>query len=250
MMNQYRSDKICRFKSKYYEDLPRVKKLSGFYSRAAVQSPNSSVLLDQDQTSSSPILTLLCPITRTRQTVPVRTMACQHVETFDLYNFLDSFSFNTLLKTLLPGLPPIPHAIPHSCPICSCKGPLYIDTFISSALTLFSSEIIKVNISQSGLLFTPPTNNDINHSIIDLATPTFNTSLSDIPPPPQLDCRTEADIFNVQGGSSKPQYSEMRNGFARRTFSFGDSCMFLGAGGVVGRERCNRLSTVDLSSPC
>jgi hypothetical protein len=41
----------------------------------------------------------------------------------------------------------------------------------------------------------------------------------------------------------------MRNAFARRTLSFGDSCMYLGASGV-GRERYNRLSTVDLSSPC
>jgi len=253
-MDKYREEQISQLESKYYKDLPRVKKLASFYSRATIQSPNSSVLLDQDPTDSSPILTLLCPITRARQTVPVRTTACQHVETFDLYNFLHSISSKTLLlngvfKTLLPGLPTTPHSVPHSCPICRCKGPLYIDSLISSALTLFSSEILQVSISPSGLLFTPPTHPAVNKSIIDLATPTFNTSMSDIPPPPELDCSPESNIFCVDGGLSKPQQVEMRNGFARRTFSFGDSCMYLGTGGV-GRERYNRLSTVDLSSPC
>ena len=76
-MEKYSEEQMSQLKSKYDKDLPRVKKLASFYSRETVQSPDSSVLRDQDQTDSSPILTLLCPITRSHQNVPVRTMACQ-----------------------------------------------------------------------------------------------------------------------------------------------------------------------------
>eukprot|EP00092_Neocalanus_flemingeri_P037889 GFUD01041244.1.p1 GENE.GFUD01041244.1~~GFUD01041244.1.p1 ORF type:complete len:254 (-),score=33.03 GFUD01041244.1:42-749(-) len=235
-MDQYRADKISELKIKYFRDLLRVKKSPSFYSRTAVQSPNTSVIVDQS--SCSPSLTLKCPITRTRQTVPVRTTLCKHVETFDLYNFLDTFSFNDVL---LKGLK-------KSCPICSCKGPLYIDTLVSSALTLFSSEILTVNISPAGLLFSP-LDSVGDHSIVDLISPSY-MNVSNIPPPPEVNCSplVTPDPFDnpLTGESSKPR----KKSFTRRTFSFGDSCMSLGSELRVGKERYRRLSTIDLTSPC
>eukprot|EP00092_Neocalanus_flemingeri_P037890 GFUD01041245.1.p1 GENE.GFUD01041245.1~~GFUD01041245.1.p1 ORF type:complete len:226 (-),score=36.85 GFUD01041245.1:87-764(-) len=225
-MDQYRSETKSELKNRFFRDLPRVKKLPSFYSRTAVQSPNTSVIVDQS--SCSPSLTLKCPITRTRQTVPVRTTLCKHVETFDLYNFLDSFSFNDVM---LKGLK-------KSCPICSCKGPLYIDTLVSSALTLFSSEILTVNISPAGLLFSP-LDSVGDHSIVDLISPSY-MNVSNIPPPPEVNCSplVTPDPFDIPltdnplpGEFSKPR----KKSFTRRTFSFGDSCMSLGRELRVGK---------------
>ena len=226
-MDKYKAERISELKTNYYQDLLRVKKAPSFYSRSAVQSPNSSVFLDQEEAA----LTLRCPITRTRQTVPIRTLQCKHVETFDLFNLIDSLPSNLLLQTLVSLRPSSLLSFPHSCPICPCKGPLYIDTFISSALALFAQDVCTVNISPSGLLFNPSSlAPSINCSVIDLATPTFSNTLV---PPPELDC------------SPRPFSSGLNcNGFVRRRFSFGDSCLFFG-----GLDRFSRLSTVDLTSP-
>eukprot|EP00092_Neocalanus_flemingeri_P023489 GFUD01025473.1.p1 GENE.GFUD01025473.1~~GFUD01025473.1.p1 ORF type:complete len:252 (+),score=43.39 GFUD01025473.1:62-817(+) len=251
-MDQYRSETKSELKNRFFRDLPRVKKLPSFYSRTAVQSPNTSVIVDQS--SCSPSLTLKCPITRTRQTVPIRTTLCKHVETFDLYNFLDTLSFNdVLLKGLKKSLFPISQLMPieslYSCPICSYKGALYIDSLVLSALTFFSSEILTVNISPAGLLFSP-LDSVGDHSIVDLATtPTYMNS-PNIPPPPEVTCSplVTPDPFDnpLTGESSKPR----KKTFTTRTFSFGDSCMSLGSELRVGKEKYRRLSTIDLSSPC
>eukprot|EP00092_Neocalanus_flemingeri_P002153 GFUD01002293.1.p1 GENE.GFUD01002293.1~~GFUD01002293.1.p1 ORF type:complete len:143 (-),score=25.09 GFUD01002293.1:15-443(-) len=136
----------------------------------------------------------------------------------------------------------------YSCPICSCKGPLYIDTLVSSALTLFSSEILTVNISPAGLLFSPLAS-VCDHSIVDLISPSF-MNVSNIPPPPEVNCSplVTPDPFDnpLMGESSKPR----KKSFTRRTFSFGDSCMSLGRELRMGKERYKRMSTIDLSSPC
>eukprot|EP00092_Neocalanus_flemingeri_P003818 GFUD01004112.1.p1 GENE.GFUD01004112.1~~GFUD01004112.1.p1 ORF type:complete len:248 (+),score=34.26 GFUD01004112.1:55-744(+) len=209
-MDQHRADKISELKIKYFRDLLRVKKSPSFYSRTAVQSPNTSVIVDQS--SCSPSLTLKCPITRTRQTVPVRTTLCKHVETFDLYNFLDTLSFNdVMLKGLKKSLFPISqhhaHRSLYSCPICSCKGPLYIDTLVSSALTLFSSEILTVNISPAGLLFSP-LDSVGDHSIVDLISPSY-MNVSNIPPPPEVNCSplVTPDPFDNPLTDNPPQAS-------------------------------------------
>jgi len=253
-MDKYRADQISELKNKYLTDLPRVRKLKDFYYRTEIQSPNCSVLLDQS--SYTPALTLQCPITKTRQTVPVRTLHCKHVETFDMFNFLDSFSFNDILlkgfmKSLLPASQAAPPSVLHNCPICRAKGPLYIDTLVSSALTLFFPEVLTVHITPAGLLVSPPKIHVLNHSIVDLVSPPYKNS-STILPPPELTCSPlhTPDPFCLTGTSCESLKRGVSNGFARRTFSFGDSCMSLGRELGVGKERYTRLSTIDLSSPC
>ena len=208
-------------------------------------SLDCSVILDQTSPISS--LTLLCPITRTRQTVPVRTDNCNHVETFDLYNFISSFSYNDILmkefiKPLLLYSSQTVQKVVHQCPLCKCKGRLYIDSYVLSALTLFPSDVISVNVTSSGLLTaaSPDKDQAENHSFIDLVTPSHSLA------PPQVACSpvSTPDPFCLP----KEPLGISKTGFVRRTFSFGDSCLSGGYG--VGRERYTRLSTVDLTSPC
>ena len=69
-------DKICRFS-----------KSDAFYQRSLLQeSPGASIIVDPGNQSVS----LTCPISLQRQVVPVRTLLCQHVETFDLENFISA----------------------------------------------------------------------------------------------------------------------------------------------------------------
>ena len=69
-------DKICRFS-----------KSDAFYQRSLLQeSPGASIIVDPGNQSVS----LTCPISLQRQVVPVRTLLCKHVETFDLENFISA----------------------------------------------------------------------------------------------------------------------------------------------------------------
>ena len=230
--DKYRELQTTELKNKYFHDLPRVKKQPSFYNRSIIQS-SSSALHDQDQREPYQAVSLQCPINSKRQSVPVRTIICKHVETFDLYNFLDTFSFESLL-ILLPGAP-------HSCPICPCQGALYIDTFISSALTLFTPEVLSAKISRDGLLRHPsPSCGD--DRILDLATSAINGTSSS-PPPDEVD-----DVFCLAEESSKALNKASGSGYSRRTFSFEDRCTIFGGG--LGVVIFSRRSTVDLCSPC
>ena len=229
-MDKYRSEKKSQLRAKYIFDLPRIKKPLGFYQRKQAQalSPNISIqVLDPPQ---PPSLTLRCPISLKRQTIPVRTVNCQHLETFDLGTFLDSFSFSDLLlkgiiRVLHRSDPVHPHTIPHTCPICSTKAPLYIDSHILSALTLHPT-LLTVMVSPTGHL-TPDSSPIPDHPCVDLTSPlhTITGTASPVPTPAPVSLpATQA---------------------SRRRFSFGDL-------GCRLDRRYRRLSTIDLTvdSPC
>merc|ERR1719228_984457 len=202
-MGNYRLEKISKFKTKYLEDIPKSKKSSSFYYRNE-NNLYSSVLLVQPD--NAPTLTLMCPIARTRQVVPVRTQMCEHVETFDLFNLLESLSVNDIIiirRFLMPGKRNSPSTVSHTCPMCRVKAPLYIDTIISSALASISPEITTVEISPTGSLL-PYTAVTTQHEVVDLVSP--------FPSPAVSNSSLDTPHLRKEAG----QHGN------RRRFSFGD----------------------------
>eukprot|EP00092_Neocalanus_flemingeri_P090630 GFUD01114801.1.p1 GENE.GFUD01114801.1~~GFUD01114801.1.p1 ORF type:complete len:166 (-),score=31.25 GFUD01114801.1:13-510(-) len=147
--------------------------------------------------------------------------------TFDLLSFIDAFSLMEILRVLHRGDPVPPHSILHTCPICSTKAPLYIDSLILSSLTLHP-DLMSVTVSPGGHL-TPPTPTP-DHPCVDLTSPPLH--------------------IGQYTGTSCPLHTPdpdtiPTNQAGRRRFSFGDLGCRLG-------RRYQRLSTVDLTldSPC
>eukprot|EP00092_Neocalanus_flemingeri_P041349 GFUD01045023.1.p1 GENE.GFUD01045023.1~~GFUD01045023.1.p1 ORF type:complete len:232 (+),score=27.81 GFUD01045023.1:244-939(+) len=231
MMDKYRSEKKSQIRAKYIAELPRVNKPLGFYQRMGSQANSLDALILVLDPPKPLCLTLKCPLSLTRQTIPARTVNCQHLETFDLSTFLDGISFSDLLRkgilrVLLRGDPVPPHSILHTCPICSTKAPLYIDTYILSSLTLHP-DLMSVTVSPGGHL-TPPTPTP-DHPCVDLTSPPLHTG-QDTGTSSPLPTPDPVSIPTTQA--------------ARRRFSFGDLGCRLG-------RRYQRLSTVDLTdSPC
>ena len=223
--DKYRELQTTELKNKYFHDLPRVKKQPSFYNRSIIQS-SSSALHDQDQREPYQAVSLQCPINSKRQSVPVRTIICKHVETFDLYNFLDTFSFESLL---LPGAP-------HSCPILT---PSYHQHSLSS---LQRSLVLSFHVMVFSGILPPPSCGDYRILDLGLATSAINGTSSS-PPPDEVD-----DVFCLAEESSKALNKASGSGYSRRTFSFEDRCTIFGGG--LGVVTFSRRSTVDLCSPC
>lgn len=224
-------------RAKYIADLPRITKPSSFYQRhesqALAQSPNISVQMLAPP--KPPTLSLKCPISMKVQSFPVRTVHCKHLETFDLGTFIDTISYSEiLLKGIIRVLsrwnPVAPHTVVHTCPICSTKAPLYIDTIILGVLTLHP-ELASVMVTPSGQLI-PCSSPSPHLSEVDLTSPSPYIGTDSVSPLPVF-----ADPATAAPAPAQP----------KRRFSFGD----LGTGCRIGR-RYERLSTIDLTvdSPC
>ena len=87
-MENYESDITRRIT----KEIPTETKSSEFYSRKAVKVNEAISVLSASYTFS-----LVCPLSLKRQDLPVRTQGCTHLETFDLYSFLQAMSWTTLL---------------------------------------------------------------------------------------------------------------------------------------------------------
>eukprot|EP00092_Neocalanus_flemingeri_P094085 GFUD01119627.1.p1 GENE.GFUD01119627.1~~GFUD01119627.1.p1 ORF type:complete len:220 (+),score=35.45 GFUD01119627.1:110-769(+) len=214
-MEKYKCEKKAQIKAKYTSELPRVSKPLSFYQRMGSQAPSLDTSIQVVDPPKPRSLTFKCPLSLKRQTIPARTADCQHLETFDLLSFVDAFSLMGILRVLHRCDPVPPHSIPHTCPICSTKAPLYIDTCIFSSLTLHP-DLMSVTVSPGGHL-TPPTPTP-DHPCVDLTSPPLHPGTSCPPPDP-------VTIPTTQAGGR---------------FSFGDLGCRLG-------RRCQRLSTVDLT---
>jgi len=235
-MDKYRNERKSLLRARYTADLPRINKLPGFYQRnsSQVQSPNTSVHMLALPTPTT--LSLKCPISFNRQTFPVRTVDCQHLETFDLLAFIDTISFSDLLlrgflRVLSRSDPVQPHTVIHTCPICSVKSPLYIDSTILEVLTRHP-KFLTVMVTPTGQL-VPYTSTSPLHPVVDLVSPL----------PIQ-----DADVF-ISPLPVTPHPTGLPATVApKRRFSFSD----LGAGCRRSSSSYQRLSTVDLTvgSPC
>jgi len=241
-MDKYVTEKRSEWRAKYFNELPRIIKPSSFYRMkgAEVSSPNTSV---QVVVQPCPVFSLNCPISRRRQVFPVRTIECQHVESFDLGSMIDTLPVSALLRMKILGgkVGYQPHIAPHTCPVCSVKAPLYIDALILDLLRL-NPVVDAMSITPTGKPIPCHKNSSPRHPVIDLASPPPPLNLSPSPPPP-LNLVSPLPLPACSGNKDAEKAS------SRRRFSFGE--LTLGQGCKSGR-RYSRLSTVDLTidSPC
>merc|ERR1711936_1468249 len=162
---------------RYMQDLPKFSKSDEFY------DGNQSVLLT-------------CPISLQRQVVPVRTLLCQHVETFDLESFISAIpSFKLFITRMGWKLGSQPSSQNHTCPVCKLQAPLYIDLKIQRALQQ-CAESRSGAWAGSGKLCLPR-EEGLDTSYIDLVTP----------------------------GLVTPSLSLFAPGGQQRRFSFGDNTL-------------------------
>jgi len=145
----------------YEEVLPRVAKSTSFYRPDVAvpnSSPNCSVLA-----FSPPTLSLACPISLTRQAIPVRTEACTHIQTFDLHSAIFSIATSDMFKNanLWKAVIASPsrkgyevHELWYDnnfcCPVCRRTGPLYVDLTIAAALACLPASVSRVAFTESG----------------------------------------------------------------------------------------------------
>jgi len=135
--------------SHYETFLPRIKKPGSFYCPPLKAS--SSEDLDSSVTllpSDPPVICLQCPISMKRQTIPVRTLSCTHVQTFDLSSAILSLNTQDFRTTVLVKARRADAEF--SCPICCKSAPLYVDVPLSKALPTISSEVTSITIDEKG----------------------------------------------------------------------------------------------------
>lgn len=220
------------------QDLPKFSKSDVFYQKRSLQMQEYGASIIVDPRNQSVPLT--CPISMQRQIVPVRTLLCQHVETFDLENFISAIpSF----KLPLLKLGSRPSSQSHTCPICKLQAPLYIDMKIQRALQDFPNNVLSAVVEPGSGELRLPREEGLDTSYIDLVTPS-----------PSLTSATATSIpcspFELSPTALKFPKQLNPSGGQRRRFSFGDNALLtLGSEIQAVRERYQRLSTVDLSSP-
>ena len=146
----------------YAKDLPRITKSTSFYrpdlAPPSPSGPDTSVLALSP--SAPPALSLTCPVSLARQQVPVRTQACEHVQTFGLRSILFSMKFIDLLShksfTKVALGPSNSPATPFSldehfcCPLCRKSGPLYVDRPLAEALAALPANVTNVSFTEGG----------------------------------------------------------------------------------------------------
>jgi len=105
----------------FYKKLPRVTKHDSFYCSVTPGTENRLTPL------TGTAFTLLCPVSKTRQSFPVRTQACQHVETVDLKSMMDSYE-------AAPSKESLTASTEFCCPLCFQTSTLYVDEVIDNIL--------------------------------------------------------------------------------------------------------------------
>jgi len=144
--------------ARYAAGLPIVKKPKEFYCPDTFTTSNldDSIL----PLPSTLTISLLCPISLDRQTVPVRTECCQHVQTFDLESTINSMSLRDFLKKGLAKVhinksrPAVIDGVDavFCCPICRQSAALYVDEVLFMALDSLPVHVCSVTVSETGLV--------------------------------------------------------------------------------------------------
>jgi len=97
-----------------------------FYTRGF--NSNSDEVMSCDSTVR---LSLKCPISMARQTLPVRTKKCRHLQTWDLQSFVDVMTESDKIKLYSDIFKQV------KCPVCKINGPLALDPITKRLLTEF-----------------------------------------------------------------------------------------------------------------
>jgi len=138
---------------RYEEKLPRLTKPASFYRpdvATTISSPSCFVV-----SSSLPTVSLSCPVSLSRQSIPVRTEECAHPQTFDLHSAIFSLKITDIIKSKSflssrrNGNALMFENI-FCCPICQVKGPLYVDATITAALACLPVSVPKIAFTESG----------------------------------------------------------------------------------------------------
>jgi len=117
--------------------------------------------------SYPPVISLQCPISMKRQLIPVRTLSCTHVQTFDLSSAILTLSDHQFRKNVLVRALSRAQA-EFCCPICCKTAPLYVDEILSKALSSFSPEDIYVTINGSGEVCAVKSMDGLRECLLDI----------------------------------------------------------------------------------
>ena len=145
-----------------------------------------------EESTPSEAVSLLCPITRMRQTLPVRTDSCQHTATFDLEGMVRALKIYEICSLYRSMGPPPSDAnwVPPpgasagmvlnstmACPICKSENKLYVDEKFEQFLRHHpDSQELTFTASGDAIPHVAPT----NVSVVDITSPASATPL-DIP---------------------------------------------------------------------
>jgi len=230
-------------------DLPRVTKPTAFYRRelaASPCSPNASVVAEP----CAPSLSLACPVSLRRQSLPARTLHCVHHQTIDLASFVQGVTFKDVVRQ--GGLSQLWNGVVKDaaasfrCPVCRTAGPLYLDRTVAEALAALPAATAVV-VDAAGRCLAAQvedvrgvvTLSDSPYSTSSPGTPCFLLPGSSTPPYMPRPAPT------APSPSTAPSYLAVppRHVFRRPSL---ERCVQALSG---GKRRYRRFSTVDLTSP-
>jgi len=97
-----------------------------FYTRGF--NSNSDEVMSCDSTVR---VSLKCPISMARQTIPVRTKKCQHLQTWDLQSFIEVMTESDKIKLYSDIFKQV------KCPLCKINSTLVMDPIAKRLLTEF-----------------------------------------------------------------------------------------------------------------
>lgn len=229
----------------YARDLPRITKATSFYrpDLAPPSGPDASVLALSP--AAPPALSLACPVSLARQQVPVRTMACDHVQTFGLrgilfsMKFIDLLSHKSFTKVALgpSNSPATPFSLDENfcCPLCRKSGPLYVDRPLADALAALAPNVTYVSFTEGGKVVTAEEQTD--HGVITVTDSPYNLFNSCGYPgrPASPFLPATIDAFSFQALKESAARPAIRRPSLDRLAE------------AVGVRRYRRLSTVDLT---
>ena len=153
-MTKFVTDKRLEMMEYYSTHLPRVKKPLSFYCpHLSLNSPNADNSI-QELSSSQTVISIICPISLSIQSIPVRTLSYTHLQTCDLKSIIFSLTWSDMIKkklllTHVKKTPPSINCV-FQCPICLQSNALYVDQLLESALPTHPSSISCVTVSETG----------------------------------------------------------------------------------------------------
>merc|ERR1719508_620077 len=133
--------------SGYSAKLPRKAKEVCFYFKTNDQDLDSTVQILDDVSQESYSLT--CPISQSRQSVPVRTNSCRHVQTFDLVSSIKALQTFELVNCYSRLILKSEVDLPQKCPICTVKDTLYVDGIVETNIK-FNPNVNRIKFTESG----------------------------------------------------------------------------------------------------
>jgi hypothetical protein len=195
----------------YARKQPRLTKATSFYRPDLAPPSGLDTSVPALSPAAPPALSLACPVSLARQQVPVRTQACDHVQTFGLRGILFSMKFIDLLShKSFTKVAPEPSNSPATtfsllpsssvcCPLCRKSGPLYVDRPLADALAALAPSVTYVSFTEGGKVVTAE--EQIDHGVITVTDSPYNlfnsSTLPGRPATPFLPATIDAFSFQL-----------------------------------------------------